>query len=329
MVKQYQKMGKHWASRWGWIVVAVGVLIVVVGGCSAGKAVKKSTKKVIDDIWSSEKTYTKIVGYFPFEVHTLNADSQNTQGFGQRLDKAISRKCSGVIFVKAGDKKYPDFAKALADINVNQTGGLDRAKRIKPLGFNAIVRGNFVALGIRKKMRGYFMWKDSHSYLDMQLIVTTLDVETGAKLLEKVITRTVKLGLTSELDLGSDQEDKSKLLDSRVFQKQMKKLAKEVAEEVCTTVQKHPWRGHIRSVNGNTVVISSGKKAGISVGDHLAVIDLSKTIKSKQNEIFAIPGVRIGKISITSVSAHSAQAKIIEGTGIVAGSSLRPAAKKK
>lgn len=341
MTKRYCNTEKKQSNKGMFIVVAIAVLVLA-SGCSVGRMFKKTTQKVVEDIRTEEKTYTKMVGYFPFETHTLDKETdketdkktdkktEGSQGFVAMLDQAIARKCKGVIFVKAGDKNYPDFANAIADVNSPTSSGLDRAKRLKPLGYNAVMKGIFVALGIHRKMHGYFYWKESYSYLDMQLIVTVLDVETGSKLLEKAITRTVKLGKTDELELELSHDEPSRFMESAVFQKEIKKLTRDVGKLVCETVQNHPWRGHIRSVESDgTVIISSGQAVGISVGDQLAVIDLSRTIKSYQNERFLVPGVEIGRVSVISILPHQAKAKIIEGKNITAGSALKPIALKK
>ena len=298
------------------LLCTIALLLV---GCSPVKTLKKTTGRMVRDFRSDDGDLKKIVGLMPFEISPSVAGLAIGRNFHQMLNQALKQRCSELILVSAGDPQYADFTGQRPRKASGHVDNFQLATQGKALGFNAFVSGAFLAVGQRNREQGFWLWKDVSKFYDIQLTVTVLDTETGAKLLDEVYQKEVEVGPTA--DEGAESPEGP---DSAALQKHFNELLTDMSDDICDVLIRHGWRGYITDVINERIVVASGQRAGIAVGDRFEVFGVDKIIRSESDDRYYVPGLKTGEITITAVFPHSADAVAAAESVIAAGSSIRP-----
>lgn len=78
--------------------------------------------------------------------------------------------------------------------------------------------------------------------------------------------------------------------------------------------------GLVAAVEGDSVILNVGAKAGLKTGDQLSIERVSKEIKDPATgKVIRRMSSKIGVIQVTEVDEVSAVAKIISGSGLKVG----------
>ena len=103
----------------------------------------------------------------------------------------------------------------------------------------------------------------------------------------------------------------------------LNKLLTDVGDSICDTIKDQPWTGFITKIESGNIIIPSGTRIGLKIGDILEVFDSSRIIKGIGGQRFFTPGLKIGEIEIVSITENRTEAKILDGEAIAEGSTVR------
>ncbi|MDI6688775.1 MAG: FlgT C-terminal domain-containing protein [Desulfobacterales bacterium] len=301
------------------IFVAVIFLfsIFMIAGCSTYSSVKKSTKKIVRDITAVDDMKKKIAIYF-FANHTPCTDQNLEELFQKNLAETINEACPDTLLVKPGDSECPDFLNRPLSMEAGRFDNLALAKAGRRLGMNAIVTGAFIDIKVYKEKQGFLWMKDDRNFLRVIISCEVYDIETGAEILDESFDYEVEI---DETEFASIKAEKIK--DTTALKDALSHIAEVMGEKICDTVDILPWKGYIVSTVNDKIIISSGRRAGLSRGDMLEVYESGKIIQGKDGRRFFLPGLKTGEIKITEVYPDDAHAVLITGDAIKAGSSVR------
>ena len=227
--------------------------------------------------------------------------------------------CSDILLVNPSDSGYPDYLVELPKLASGWIDNFDLAKTGRQLGLNAIVTGAITDIRINKEEKGFWWFKDIHNFVQVQILVEVYDIQTGAKLLDESFIHKIEVD-ESDLEATSSTSE----IWASVISEAFEHIAADMGEQVCDAVILQPWNGYITSITADKIIISSGKRAGLNSGDIFEVYDNNSSFKGAEDHRFLIPGLKIGEIKITAVHSDSAEAVLISGQDIKAGSSVRP-----
>ena len=238
--------------------------------------------------------------------------------FQEKLVEILSSVCPKALLVKPGDPGYPDFLSNIPRRDSGAINNINLALAGRLHGFNALVTGAVVDIAAYQEKSGIFWLRDTHSFIQIQILVEMFDTETGAKLLDENFIHEVEVDETDYLLIKKKKQASiPEIPESLAF------VAKNIAEKICDALNAERWKSYILSKDGKRVVIPAGRKAGIRQGMVLAVYDDSKAIKGAGAEQFFLPGAKTGEIRITSVHPDKSEAVIISDTGIQVGGTVK------
>ena len=295
------------------------IFLTLIAGCSTVTTIKKATKGMVHNISAPDNNLTKKIGITLFENKTLSPDQQFDKNFVNYLAANIKAECSDILVVQPADAEQPDY---LLEPPKEASGRIDNfqlAKTGRNLGLNAIVTGALISIGSSQKTKGLLWFKGNHEYVQVQVVTTVYDTETGAKILDESFIHEVEVGEVDFEELGTNSD-----ANAIFFKEAFEKVASSISEAVCDAVKFQPWRGFLTAVNDNEIIISSGNRVGLKQGDILEVYDISNVFQGAQGQRFFVPGLKTGEIEITAVSADKAEAVVVSGDKIKPGSSVRP-----
>jgi hypothetical protein len=294
------------------------VVIFMMTGCSTVHSIEKSTKNMVRDFKAPDGDLKKKIALTPFENKTSFKDGGMSEKIIENLARAITSSCSNILLEKPGDSGYPDeLTRPPREIS-GRIDNFDLAKIGRRLGLNGVVTGTVINVMPDNKKKGIWWFKNTHYYVQVQIAAQVYDTETAAKLLDESFVHEVEV---DEADLESIQKQPG--IQASIMDEAFRAIADKMGEKICNAVVIKPWKGFIASVNADRIIINSGEKTGIKIGDLFDVVDSSGIFKGAEDQRFFIPGFKVGEIKITRVFPETAEAILISGHHIQAGFSVR------
>jgi Flagellar assembly protein T, C-terminal domain len=293
-------------------------VVFMITGCSPVHSIEKSTKNMVRDFRAPDSHLKRKIALTSFENKTTFKDGHMAELISEKLSRAITSACTNILLEKPGDSGYPD---KLAKLPREISGGIDNfelAKIGRRLGLNGIVTGTVINISPDNKKKGILWFKNTHYYVRVQASAQVYDTETAAKLLDESFVHEVEV---DEPDLESIQREPG--IQASIMDEAFGAIVDKMAEKICNAVVLQPWKGFIGSVNADRIMINSGEKAGLKIGDLFDVYDSNDIFKGAGDQRFFIPGLKVGKIKITTVYPDSAEAILLSGHDIQAGFSIR------
>jgi hypothetical protein len=188
----------------------------------------------------------------------------------------------------------------------------------RQLGLNAIVTGSLEDIRILDELRGVWITKDTHHLVQVFIRVEVADTRTATKLLDETFQRQIEI---DDVEYQIIQEsDKIALPELNAT---LNKLLIDVGDRICDTIKDQPWTGFITKAEDGKFTIPSGSRIGLKMGDILEVYDSKRIIEGIGGQRFITPGLKIGEIEIVNISENRIEAKLVDGDGIIPGSTVR------
>ena len=282
------------------------------------KTIKRTTRSISRTITLDDRDLKRVVDIFNFENNSLRESGEFEDVFHKGLPDYINNSCPGVFVVgpQAGS-----ILKVLKQPPKLKTGIVDNyalAILGRQLGLNAIVVGSLDDIRLKDEIRGIWVTKDTHHIIHVFIRVEMIDTRTATKLLDNTFERRIEID-----DFESQLIKESEKISLPELNETLYKLLTDVGDSICDTIRDQPWTGFITKIDGDRFIISSGSRIGLKAGDVLEVFDSSRIIEGLGGQRFITPGLKIGEIEIVSITEKSSEAKLIEGNGIAAGSTVR------
>ena len=293
-------------------------VIFMMTGCSTVHSIEKSTKNMVRDFRAPDGDLKKKIALMPFENKTTFKDEGMAERIIENLARAITSSCSNILVEKPGDSGYPDELARLFRRMSGQIDNFELAKIGRRFGLNGVATGSVINISPDNKKKGILWFKDTHYYVQVQISAQVYDTETAAKLLDESFVHEVEV---DEADLESIQTESG--TQASIMDEALKAIVDKMGEKICNAVVLQPWKGFIASVNAHRIMINSGQKAGLKIGELFDVHDNSGVFKGAGGQRFFIPGAKVGEIKITAVYPDTAEAVLLSGHDIQAGFSIR------
>jgi hypothetical protein len=299
------------------VVIAICFLFSfasLIAGCSFLPAIKK----IACDIKAPAGDLKKKVGITFFENHTFGAVNNFEKIFHIKLAENIKEICSDILIIKPGDTGYPDQMTVLPKLASGRIDNLVLAKTGRKLGLNAIVTGSLIDISANKENRGILWFKDTYNFIRFQIVVEVYDTETGAKFFDDSFVHEIQVDAIDLDNLRTGNANEIPALNDALLNAVIP-----IGEKICDAVNSQPWKGYVISSFDDKIIISSGKRSGLILGDKLDVYDSGNIFEGKDSQEFFIPGPKIGEIKITALYPDKAEAALISGKNIKVGSTVK------
>ncbi len=296
------------------------IILFTIAGCSGFSHVKLATKITADRIADKFKKdrFKKKIGIGNFENRTVFIGHDVGNSIQKNIVKVIAKECPDIILETAGDT---GLAKSFKVSSKNSFRGIDNlglARSGRELGMNAIVTGGLMDVREKQEERGLFWFKDVHDFVEIVIAVEVYDTETGAKLLDESYLYESEIDM-SEVELIRE----NRAVEIPSVNKAVLRATKILGEKICLSVLKAKWKGFIRSMSDNKIILASGSDVGLKSGDILEVNDNRKLINGVDGEKFYLPGHKKGEIRLTAVFSDRSEAVAITDNGIRTGYSVQ------
>lgn len=299
------------------IILLMGSLfLLITTGCSL-KTISKTAQKIQRDLTASNGGLRKSVVFLPFSNSKILEGKNNETFFYEKLFDTFQINCPDILYQQLNKGK---LFKALTSIPLLESGQIDNfslSRIAKNAGINAVVIGSFIDISTHIEKRGLLWLKRDRHLFQVQIEVEMFDSLTATKALDETLL------FEKEVDESTFQLIRSKQFNNQhTIQEALLQITDDMGDEICTALNDVYARGYVAAVNGNKIIVSSGRKAGIKTGQTLNAFKMGKIIQGIAGHRFIIPGLKIGEIKTTRVFPDRSEAKIISGGPVPVGSSV-------
>ena len=304
----------------GWARLCVlSVLVLSVSGCSSVSAVKQRTRKVAEVITFSGGGYNKVVGVMPLENDSFIQPSDFENLFKSRFMGGLDRICPEVIWLTPGD---PDRPNPLERVPRLASGGIDNlalAREGKAMGLHAILFAGLINVDAEQKEKGILLFRDTHYFGRVQLNIAAYSTETGAKLLDEIVTLQREVG-------GAEYDAIASKDAAGVYElaEALEEIADTGAEMACEALRNTDWQAYVVNVEGARISFAPGREAGVRTGDTFEVFDSGEIIENRFGQRFLVPGKKTGEVRVTMVNPGKAEAEPLGEIYVKTGFIVRP-----
>jgi hypothetical protein len=289
-----------------------------VSGCSTIGNLAKQTKGVARHIGYPDGGLKKKIVLGRFENKSAYTDPHLEDLVRARLGEELLEKCSDLLLMKPEDPQASHFSGELPRDETGKIQSHELARLGRRLGLNAVINGAIIDIRREQESRGMLWFKDTYYFIRIQILTEVYDTETGAKLLDESFSKLLEV----------DEWDSSLIMDkaqgaAAEIHETIDQMAVVIGEKVREAIQSQPWKGYIIAGSGKNVTISSGSEIGLRAGDVLDVYDSGQVIKGARNQLYFLPGLKIGKVKLEEVLPSRSEAVITSGENVRAGCSVK------
>jgi len=204
----------------------------------------------------------------------------------------------------------------------------DAAKRAEEKAANVLLSLIVNSFEMRLKSSGVWPFRSMKREVEFSTTLNGLDLTNGTLFMSS--SESEKLDYN--LEESEDEEDIPKKpelpeIDDKTFTRVMGRIIGRQAEKIREALRYQPWTGRILSVDGNQIVISAGKKAGVSKDRIFEVFNRGEQIRSASGGAIYLLGPKVGDVKVTEVMDDYSYAQLMFGVDFKAGQVIR--AKKK
>ena len=300
-------------------IIAVFIAVIAfVSGCTLYSGISRKTKNITRGFKERDENMTKLIGMAPFKNQTRFSDPNQEINFSDTLIGNIESGCPGNRILHSGAADFPEF---LVDLPQQNQGGIDNlelAKAGRLYGLNSVLTIVLTGINNFDAEKGFWFFKKTRYFIRAQIKAELYDTETGAKLMDEIISREVEVDLF-DIELLENQDRSDIFLLEGTYEY----FAKTIAEKVCDASTLQPWKGYVVSVVGDKVILSSGEASGLELGQVLEAFDSSKTIPGIEGHRFFMPGPKTGEMKITAVYDDSSEAVLGTDSFVQKGSLVK------
>ena len=288
-------------------------------GCSTYYTARRTTKKITRDMMASDEDLKKSIAIMKFENHSYYTNDKIEEIFQSKITETLQTACTNIHLILPRDKQYPEPLKAMTKTSSGRIDNLKLVQVGRLYGIGAIATGAILNVSAYQEKRGLFWLREDHAYLQVQIHLEVFDTETGAKLLDENRLEEVEI----EEDDYSFIKEKRQVPIKEISDK-IQFTATLLGEKICDSLINQSWKSYVVSMDGDKMVIFSGKNDGLQPGDIYDIYNTGRLINGLAGERFLLPGKKVGIVQVMQVHLDKAEAILLEGEGIKPGDIVKP-----
>jgi len=295
---------------------AVTLLFFLAGltaaGCGLYTDIMSATRDMQLGLGRSRSDLKMKVVLRPVENRSVVAAEGYPAAFGRAFSEALAEECPAVVQIRPGEPGYPDTLLRLPEIQPGPSDNQAVAGIGRKIGANAVLSETIFDISGKTERRGILWFRDSKSFLQFNVGVAALDMETGARFLDETYEDEIEI---DPFDLEIFERERR--IQGKAIEEALREAAEELAETACERIQEIPWKGFLVS-GGDLVQIAAGENVGVTAGDVFDVYATGKEMQGIEGQLFYLPGKKVAQVRVVSVTPDRAIAEVVASEAALA-----------
>jgi hypothetical protein len=266
---------------------------------------------------TSDSGLRRKIGVVPFQMKSQFGDPATKSTFQDGLLVAVESACSNIIFLGPEDGRYPEVLLQLPKLPSGEIDNYRLAMGGRQAGLFGVLTGTITSINVDSKDKGIWFLRRTDYYIQVEVLVEIYSMETAAKLFDRAMSKRIEVD-EADVELIRSQNR----IDQSYINKALKEIIDDINGGMCYSIRSLGWKSYIVSTNDDDILIASGTRSGISVGNILNVYDNGGTIEGFGEHRFSIIGNQIGEIEVIAAFEDSARAIPLSGSGFQEGQAV-------
>ncbi|WP_319522412.1 hypothetical protein [uncultured Desulfosarcina sp.] len=298
------------------ILPALLTAALLIAGCGIASSYRPAPQKTIRDFSGSGK-YLKKVGVVALLNNATLGGQQVPVSYMRAFLESINEEASHAVLVIPGRTEAPPFLMnppraANGHLNVFTLSSMARQE-----GMNFLVSPLLMDVRVRTRDTGFWLFKD---------VAYSLQVHTAAAIYDTITGTRLALGtLIDEVDIDETEAQRIRNGEDVIvdgLEEVVEEMGQSLGERMAEAINENKWLASVVALSDGACVISAGSEVGIETGDRFAVLDGSEMLTGLDEQRYVVPGVKIGELTITQVTANQSFAVSEAGDPPTVGSIL-------
>ncbi len=291
------------------LMIVVLMMVPLISSCITSFNPKKTMVRAVDFIKPSYTQYGKKVCITQFDNNTRFKDPAFITLINQNLIDILKKEYPKVIIWEETENCFSDLKNRFPLLPTGKIDNLALSQRGRQLDLNAIILGNITDIrGIEEK-KGFWFLRKPVQYIDVHIMVTVYDTQTGGKLLEEWVSKKIKVD-KQVLDKFNATPSE---LPVPVVEEALTSLIQKVGDNIGYMLKHQPFKAYIKSISNNRITLGAGKNNGIAPEDVFDIFNSSEIVAGKNGHKFILSGSKTGMIKISEVLPDTSVGLIVDG----------------
>ena len=300
-----------------WMVLVL--LLIVAGGCSKWSGGGPSLPSTVKEPASAyDKRLKKKIGVVPFRMESIFGDPTEKDFLQDNLLLAIQAECADNIFIKPGDRDFPE---ALVNLPLLASGAVDNfslAMTGRRFGLNAVLVGKITSINVDEKSKGFWFFRSSHYYVQVEALIELYDTSTATKIFDRTLSHKTEV---EEPDVELIRANNR--IEPHFVEPSLAEIIDDVKDNICKVIERQAWKSYIVAADTADILIAAGSRSKVQAGDIFEIYDSRQAIEGYGGHRYLPPGPKVGEIEVKTVSEDTARAVPVSGSGFQEGQGLR------
>lgn len=202
----------------------------------------------------------------------------------------------------------------------------DAAKKAEEMSVNVLMTVVLNPYDVRFKRTGIWPLRSLKREVDVSVVVNGLDLFNGTLFLSH--SENEKLDFKIDEDDLEDEDVAPKKpeipeLDEKLFHRTLSRILERQAAMVRSAMRSLPWTGRILSSDGDKMVVSAGKRVGISPDRVFEVFNRGEQVRAASGSSIYLLGAKVGEVKAVEVMDDHAVVKPVTEAEYRAGQIIR------
>lgn len=207
----------------------------------------------------------------------------------------------------------------------------DAAKKAEEMAANVLITVVLNPYEMRLKRTGVWPLRKVKREVEISAIVNGIDLFNGTLFLSRLEKEKLDFGM-NDLDddefadvLEPEGPNKPEMpkLDDKTFHRVWSRILERQASVVREAMKNLPWTGRVISADRNKIVVSAGKRSGLSTDRVFEVFDRGEQVRTAGGRSIYLLGPKIGEVKTIEVMENFATVTPVTEADYRAGQVLR------
>jgi hypothetical protein len=200
----------------------------------------------------------------------------------------------------------------------------DAAKKAEEMAVNVLLTVVLNPSDMRLKRTGLWPFRKLKREVEISVIVNGLDLYNGTLFLSNIESEKLDFEMEDleDEEFATPKKPEMPEMDDKTFTRVLSRIMERQASVVRDAMRNLPWTGRIVSADGSRIVVSAGKKSGVSQDRIFEVFGRGEKVRSAGGSIYLL-GPKVGEVRVVEVMEEYAAVQPLTEAEYQAGQVIR------
>ncbi len=285
------------------LCLVLSIVIPFCWGCAGSKDLLSSIPATINTVKPAKDLAKKIAVALTYAPASAMS-GRSGEIYLNALINAMRKEGPRLQVTSSLDADWPDGMTELLQGSALPGNVLELAGQVRRQGYNAWACARIENIWPVARKSGILWFRKKRYFLFLQLTFTIYDPISGAKIFDDVVETKTKIAEDDYNRLKSEQA-----ADIESLYATIEDIAADLGEQAADALNQQPWETGVARVDGRRIYLAAGGRAGLHIGDRLAVFEGRRRLEGKEGARFVLPGYKIAEIEIVDVGDPGVEAR--------------------